>query len=96
MYFAIIPINIVVLSAFSLLVTRDHFKLRMFGGLITPGGLLLVMCTSLAMSVSLSLPCEILGCAMVGCLDFLEIERGPISNVIVIIVINLYQSHRIV
>ena len=61
----------------------------MFGGLITPGGLLLFMSTSLAMSLSLSLPCEILGCAMVGCLDFLEIERGPISNAIVIIVINV-------
>ena len=61
----------------------------MFGGLITPGGLLLFMSPSLAMPLSLPLPCEILGCAMVRCLDFLDIERGPISNAIVIIVINV-------
>ena len=67
------------------LVTRDHFRLKVLWGLMTPGGLLFM---STSLSLAFSLPCEIWGYSMVGGLDFfLEIARGPISSVIIIIIV---------
>ena len=68
------------------LVTRDHFRLKVLWGLMTPGGLLFM---STSLSLAFSLPCEIWGYSMqwLGALTFLEIARGSISSVIIIITV---------
>ena len=56
------------------LVTRDHFRLKVLWGVMTPGRLLFM---STSLSLALSLPCEVWGYSMVGGLDFFRNRTWP-------------------